>query len=104
LQSAFAYEPRRITLTESHFGRVHPPLHTEETAMIETPRNELDRENGDTHSLYGSGPGHGEPPVNDPPPAEQPQEAPGETGEPELQAQARASVQAFERAIARLAG
>ena len=54
------------------------------------------------HVVRGSGPGHGEPPVDDPPPAEQPQEAPGETGEPELEAQARESEQAFERAIARL--
>jgi hypothetical protein len=47
--------------------------------------------------------GPGDLPVDDPPPAEQPAEEPGELGEPELDAQARESELAFERAIARLA-
>jgi hypothetical protein len=77
---------------------------SEEKAMIESPRTELEAEIDDNHSLHRAGPGPGEPPVQDPPPAEEPQEAPGETGEPELRAQARESQRAFERAIARLAG
>lgn len=69
--------------------------------MPEIQHIELERENDSgVHIVRGGGPG--EPPVDDPPPAEQPQEAPGETGEPELEAQARESEQAFERAITRL--
>jgi hypothetical protein len=51
------------------------------------------------HAVVG---GPGDLPVDDPPPAEQPAEQPGEIGEPELRAQAREAMQAFERAIARL--
>jgi hypothetical protein len=69
------------------------------TAMPDIQHIEL-RENHAIHVVLGPGPGA--PPVDDPPPAEQPQEAPGETGEPELQVQTRESTQSFKRAIARL--
>jgi DNA-directed RNA polymerase specialized sigma24 family protein len=69
--------------------------------MPEIQQIELERENDSGVQIVRGG-GHGEPPINDPPPAEEPAESPGETGEPELEAQARESEQAFERAIARL--
>jgi len=53
----------------------------------------------DIHHLERHHGGHGEQPIDDPPPAEQPEEKPAE-GEEELQA--RESEQAFERAIASL--
>jgi hypothetical protein len=59
---------------------------------------ELEREN-DVGVPVVRGGGHGEIPVNDPPPADKPLEAPPEN---EGEAEARHSEQAFERALARL--
>jgi hypothetical protein len=70
--------------------------------MAAIQHSELERENDVGVQVVRAGPGTPPVPVKDPPPAENPEEAPGETGEPELEAQARESEQAFERAIARL--
>jgi hypothetical protein len=64
---------------------------------------ELEREdNSGTQAVRTQGPGPGDIPVDDPPPAEHPEEAPGEPGEAEIEAQARESVKAFERALGRI--
>jgi len=69
--------------------------------MPEIQHSELEREN-DAGVPVVRGGGHGDLPVDDPPPAEHPEERPGESGETEDEVQARESELAFERAIARL--
>ena len=71
--------------------------------MTAIKRIELEREDDSgTEAVRAHGPGPGNPPVDDPPPAEHPEEAPGEPGEAEIEAQARETEKAFERAIGRL--
>jgi hypothetical protein len=98
LRTASAYGVTRITLTGRRVARAYR-AHQAQSGALAMP--DIKRSEFDTARTVGPGPG--EAPVDDPPPAEHPEEAPGETGEPELQAQARESEQAFERAIARLA-
>jgi hypothetical protein len=69
--------------------------------MPEIQHSEPERENGGGTQAVSGG-GHGDLPVDDPPPAEHPEERPGEPGETEDEVQARESETAFERAIARL--
>lgn len=67
--------------------------------MPEIQHNELERENGSGAQMVRDG-GHGDLPVDDPPPAEHPEERPGEPEETEDEVQARESEQAFEHAMA----
>jgi hypothetical protein len=71
--------------------------------MPDIQRIELEREN-DTGVYVEKGGGHGEVPVNDPPPADVPNEPPFETEDEETEdeLQARESEAAFDRAIVRL--
>lgn len=69
--------------------------------MPQIQQIELEREN-DTGVIVVRGGGPGEPPVDDPPPAEHPEEAPGEPGEAEVEAQGRETEKAFEQALVRL--
>jgi hypothetical protein len=66
--------------------------------MPQIQQIELERENDSGVPVVRGG-GHGEVPVEDPPPAEHPEEAPPET---EDEVQARESEQAFERALVRM--
>ena len=66
--------------------------------MPHSPQIEFERV--DDSAQVADGGGHGEIPVEDPPPAEHPEEAPPENQDELL---TRESKKAFERAIARLA-
>jgi hypothetical protein len=94
-----AYGVTRITLTipprpsRLWFARFHGGLKMPDIHQIE-----LEHESDSGVQVVRGG-GHGELPVDDPPPAEHPEENPPDS---EKEVQARETEQAFERAIVRL--